>query len=240
MTNETNKPRSKRKPAGKALATETEQERAARVQSLLQKARNEPEGGKVLFLTPQGMDEGMAAGLSAINPSVHAMAVTNCLTAGTIGTSNSNAILHALQHVAAEVKAGDMGHAEEALVAQAHTLDALFMEMLRLHRANLGKHWPAAESMLRLALKAQSQARATWESLSKIKNPPQATFIRQANLANGPQQVNNGSPRAGDNTIAPNELEDKAHGLDARETPATVGGDPRAEAVAILHGAAND
>jgi hypothetical protein len=43
----------------------------------------------------------------------------------------------------------------------------------------------------RLALKAQGQCRATVETLALIKNPP-AVFARQANIAHGPQQVNNG------------------------------------------------
>jgi hypothetical protein len=46
------------------------------------------------------------------------------------------------------------------------------------------------ERLLRLALKAQSQCRATLETLAVIRNPP--VFARQANIANGPQQVNNG------------------------------------------------
>jgi hypothetical protein len=45
---------------------------------------------------------------------------------------------------------------------------------------------------MRLALKAQSQCRATLETLSAIKNPP-VVFARQANITNGPQQVNNGT-----------------------------------------------
>jgi len=42
-------------------------------------------------------------------------------------------------------------------------------------------------------LKAQSQCRATLEALAAIKNPP-IVYARQANIAAGPQQVNNGVP----------------------------------------------
>lgn len=42
-----------------------------------------------------------------------------------------------------------------------------------------------------LALKAQGQCRATVEALAAIKNPP-VVFAKQANIAHGPQQVNNG------------------------------------------------
>jgi hypothetical protein len=44
------------------------------------------------------------------------------------------------------------------------------------------------DKFTRLALKAQSQCRAALETLAVIKNPP--VFARQANIANGPQQVN--------------------------------------------------
>jgi len=44
---------------------------------------------------------------------------------------------------------------------------------------------------MRLALRAQSQCRATLETLAVIKNPTTVAYVRQANIANGPQQVNN-------------------------------------------------
>ena len=43
---------------------------------------------------------------------------------------------------------------------------------------------------MRLALKAQAQARSTAEALALLKNP--MPYIRQANMTTGPQQVNNG------------------------------------------------
>ena len=47
---------------------------------------------------------------------------------------------------------------------------------------------------MRLSLKAQGQCRATLETLAVIKNPP--VFAHQANIAHGPQQVNNTRPTA--------------------------------------------
>jgi hypothetical protein len=45
-------------------------------------------------------------------------------------------------------------------------------------------------SPLRLqAFKAQAQCRATFETIALSKNPP--VFARQANIAQGPQQINN-------------------------------------------------
>ena len=45
---------------------------------------------------------------------------------------------------------------------------------------------------MRLALRAQSQCRATLETLAAIKNPP-IVYARQANVTTGPQQINNGT-----------------------------------------------
>jgi hypothetical protein len=65
------------------------------------------------------------------------------------------------------------------------------------------------EIYLRLALKAQNQCRMTLETLATIKNPP-AVFAKQANIAHGPQQVNNGAetlaPAREEKTIQSNEL----------------------------------
>ena len=81
--------------------------------------------------------------------------------------------------------------------------------------------------------KAQSQCRATLGTLAQIKTPA-VVFARQANIAQGPQQVNNGmmpvsEPRArGKNKNTPNKLlEEKPHErLDTRTPGATVGSDP--------------
>ncbi len=75
------------------------------------------------------------------------------------------------------------------LTAQAHTLDAIFNNLAR--RAINAKYMNELEPYLKLALRAQSQCRATWEALATIKNPPVMGYVRQANVAHGPQQVNN-------------------------------------------------
>jgi hypothetical protein len=43
---------------------------------------------------------------------------------------------------------------------------------------------------MRIALRAQSQCRATLETLGTIKNPP-TVFVKQTNVTSGPQQINN-------------------------------------------------
>ncbi|MDP3856769.1 MAG: hypothetical protein Q8Q73_03305 [Stagnimonas sp.] len=81
------------------------------------------------------------------------------------------------------------------MAAQAHTLDAIFNHPACRAAHNLSEHLPAAETYMRLALKVQSQCRTTLESLAAIKNPT-VVFAKQANIAHGPQQVNNRTVRA--------------------------------------------
>jgi hypothetical protein len=90
-----------------------------------------------------------------------------------------------------DVKAGNLGQAENILITQANTLDVIFNELAAHAGANIRSNVDKAERYLRMALKAQSQCRTTLEALAEIKMPKSATFIRQVNNASQ-QQVNNG------------------------------------------------
>lgn len=98
----------------------------------------------------------------------------------------------ALRAKAGTVNRGDLSSAEAMLIEQAAALNAIFAEMARRSALNMGEYLDATDRYMRLALKAQSQCRATLETLATIKAGP-AIFARQANIAHGPQQVNNGS-----------------------------------------------
>ncbi len=107
-----------------------------------------------------------------------------------------NALARELMEQVAAVNNGDLKRAEGMLIAQAHTLDALFGHLARRAHSNMGEYLNAADTYLRLALKAQSQCRATLETLAEIKNPMAGAYVRQANIAAGHQQVNNSAPPA--------------------------------------------
>jgi hypothetical protein len=98
---------------------------------------------------------------------------------------------------------------------------------------------------LRLALKAQSQCRATCETLAVLKNPP--VFTRQANVVNGPQQVNvnngltvNGARARELEALRSELLPVEAHGerLDERTTANPSDGDTALATVGALNGTA--
>ncbi len=97
--------------------------------------------------------------------------------------------IEAIELQANAVINGDMNRALSMLVAQAHTLDSLFNKLSR-HAISTSRidHF---EKYFKLALRAQSQSRAAWEAVSNIKNPQIAGYIKQANISQGHQQVNN-------------------------------------------------
>lgn len=104
-----------------------------------------------------------------------------------------NATGDELREQMAAVAKGSMARPEAILVAQAHTLDALFSVLaVRSHSNAAAGYMDASERYLRLALKAQSQCRSTIEALAEIKNPRPVAFVKQANISHGHQQVNNG------------------------------------------------
>jgi hypothetical protein len=149
------------------------------------------------------------------------------------------ALVGELQTHARDATAGRLDRPEAMLIAQAHTLDSLFHSLINRSRANTeAGYTPAAETYMRLALKAQSQCRSTVETLAEIKNPSHVAFVRQANIANGPQQVNNG-PRAEETENQQNKLLETVDGerLDTRATRTTGEANQELETVGAFNGA---
>ena len=97
-------------------------------------------------------------------------------------------ILDSLQQSSEQLQ-GDtpLSLAESILVSQAQSLNAIFCDMAI--RANRQEYMANMDKLLKLALKAQSQCRATLETLANIKNPP-IVFAKHANIAHH-QQINN-------------------------------------------------
>lgn len=95
-----------------------------------------------------------------------------------------------LSNQASSVSEGSLRGCEEMLISQAHTLQAIFNNLAV--RAAGSDDLTKMEAFLRLAMKAQGQCRATIKAIGDLKNPQPVAFVRQANIANGPQQINNG------------------------------------------------
>jgi hypothetical protein len=101
------------------------------------------------------------------------------------------ALIESLQEATDKTKAGDLSNLEAMLIGQATALQTMFTSLAK--RASHQEYLTQYGVYMTLALKAQAQSRATISALVDLKYPRQATFVRQANIANGPQQVNNGS-----------------------------------------------
>jgi hypothetical protein len=104
-----------------------------------------------------------------------------------------NVLVGELREQIAVTREGDLHRQEAMLVAQAHTLDAVFHNLAQRAHGSMcgGNLLDAAERYMRLALKAQAQAVRTIEVLGNLKNPHTVAYVGQANIANGPQQINN-------------------------------------------------
>lgn len=149
-----------------------------------------------------------------------------------------------LRKQADAVIAGDTASIETMLMTQANTLDMMFNHLAR--KAFNAEYLSQADAHLRHALKAQAQCRATLEALAEIKNPRAVAFVKQANIAHGHQQVNNGvTPSTAPASCARTQENEAAQSngllehhrgerLDIRATRTATGGDPTVEAVGAI------
>lgn len=129
----------------------------------------------------------------ATNAHVHASSAMQPWLKHTYGDIAVNELITKLRTQTDAMKGGDMGDIEAMLFNQALTLQTMFTALSRRAANNVGEYTNTVDLYMKLAFKAQAQCRSTLEALAEIKQPRSATFVRQANIANGPQQVNNGN-----------------------------------------------
>jgi len=149
-----------------------------------------------------------------------------------------------LERLIPVVRDGDMSSVESMLFIQANTLDMMFNDFAL--RATASDTMPKLEAYMRLALKAQQQSASTLRVLGELKAPKQVAFIKQANVAHGPQQVNNGvappaESRTENSTGMTNELLGESHGetLDAGTAGQAGRSNQELETVGAVHRAAD-
>ena len=128
-------------------------------------------------------------------------------------------------------------------MAQALALNSIFTKLaVQAAEVDARAGPQRMEAYLRLALKAQSQSRATLEAVLAVGNPP-VLFAQQANVAFGQQQITTNpppaatSPHAPGEQNAPNELSGEGYELltDARASQATGRACPCLEPVEAVH-----
>lgn len=194
----------------------------------------------------QGDTEAEIHGKAALRPSINALLVIDAFKKNVVGKdADTMVMLEALQDCMREVKNGDLTALESMLIGQATALQTMFTSMAL--RASSQEYLPNYQAFMALALKAQNQSRATIQSLVDLKYPKQATFVRQANIAHGPQQVNNGKVPTctvshaekfapPQNKLLEQDLEqDQMHRLDAGKTGAPGRGHSAMATVEKVH-----
>lgn len=131
---------------------------------------------------------------------------------------------------------GDLKLATELLLAQALSLDAMFVEVARRSTANFGDYPLAAERYARLAFKAQSNSRAAIEALAKLHQPREQT-VRHVHVNEGGQAViaDNIHHHAGGSENAKSSEQPHTTGATGESAP-LLGHDAQGEGLPISEG----
>ncbi len=156
----------------------------------------------------------------ALSPEFKA-AITSKAYAPAIGEQDLAAILQRLGELSSRVTTGKTDDVESMLAVQALTLDSIFHRLALQAERNIGQYPKAVDTYLRLALKAQSQSRATAEALAALKSPRQ--YISQTNVA-GAMQIN---------------IDVEKPNVDGRTEGKNASSDTRVEALGEVHGSQN-
>ena len=183
----------------------------------MSKAKDKPAATnpKILRVTvTAGRTEAQAVAAAAASPSINAAIVMDAYQGNLAGEVNLMALIESLQEATDKTKAGDLSNLEAMLIGQATALQTMFTSLAK--RASHQEYLTQYGVYMTLALKAQAQSRVTISALVDLKYPKQAaTFVKQANMTTGPQQVNNGAfpdkyaqahAHTGDFEPAPNKL----------------------------------
>jgi hypothetical protein len=183
---------------------------------------------------------------AALSPYLSAAVVADAYQANIMGPDvDLMEMVNVLTENTRQTQDGDLSHLEGMLLSQATSLQTIFASLAK--RAQVQTSQRNLEAFLGLAMKAQSQSRATIATLVDLKYPRQAAmFVKQTNVAHGAQQVNNHlEPGVGSRT---SEIElqqtkltvEHSNGgttMDTRATTTAGGCHPAFQDMAPLHGA---
>lgn len=158
---------------------------------------------------PKDGDTAKAVAQTILRPSVQAARTIQ--TYDKIDDIDINALTNELVEQINIVNKGDLRRAEGMLISQAQVLDTLFGEFAR--KAKGCEYLSSLKAYMNIALRSQSQCRATLEALAEIKNPRPYIQNNRAQY----QQVNNGAQ-----TNTENPLKDKY--ARAEEKPKSTNG----------------
>ena len=158
--------------------------------------------------------------------------------AGIVGLQDLPNLVDLLREASEKIQSGDPRLIEAMLMNQAISLQAIYTNLTTFALQRVGCE--DFESCIRIALRAQKQCRVTLDSLTAVRKPA-VVFAKQANFANGHQQVNNrAGPRPRKTKISQNKLMEnsgeESSRLVPRATEKTVVGHSKVAALGKVHG----
>ena len=197
-------------------------------------------------------EEKIAETKMQVSAAVMSAAASENFATGMFPDMNLALLIDELNSKIKAVHNGDMQSMEAMLIGQAQALQTIFVSLAR--RASKQEYLKQYGLYMTLALKAQGQSRATIQALTELKYPKQVAFVKQANISQGHQQINNGASakpnanyiddsRAEKNQLQQNELLEVNNGsetMDIRTTQTTIPKDKAMATVAIQHRGKNN
>lgn len=196
-----------------------------------------------------GMTTEQAVAHAAVHSGANAAYVIDAFQGSLLGNDvHFASLIEAVDKCIERSADGDLRKLEGMLVGQATALQTIFASLAR--RAAGQSSLKHLESLLGLALKAQAQSRATVQAVIDLKYPRQTVFAKQANVSNGPQQVNNGVAESRSSTRAREAVETEqskqleqstyeSFRMDAGTPREAVTVDPHMAAMGQINGAAH-
>lgn len=155
-------------------------------------AKKAKEADKLVIERMNGESDDKATARALLNPYARHALSASIFAGQMMGKSDDlpRIVDYAEYLTAACTKAegGDLALVSRTLAAQAITLDSMFTEFARRAAINMGEYIHAAERYGRLALKAQSNCRATLETLAKL-HQPREQIVRHVHVNEGGQAV---------------------------------------------------
>ncbi len=146
----------------------------------------------LVLIQKEGESNEAALAEAVIGPNLRHGVVATSYAAKMLNTGDETVDLVAATNVirakAGQAVSGDLAFASAMLAAQAMALDSMFTELARRAAMNMGEYPQAVERYGRLALKAQSNCRATLEALAKLHQPREQT-VRHVHVNDGGQAI---------------------------------------------------
>lgn len=200
-----------------------------------------------LVAQEQRIEQGIARAGAIARGNYQTAHVAEAFARRTFAETPLGDVARAIKQAGDAVSSGDLSGLEHILTGQIVALNGVFVDCAMRAQGNMGQYLNAAESYMRLALKAQAQCARTAEVLGNLRAGP-TIFAKQANVTTGPQQVNNGNFESSTHACAhaqeapkpANELlEDATHEQQQRMVPgaqaAPARGNPATEAVGTVN-----